>query len=63
MASIGSGPGIGSGPKLEVNTVRAVAAPDKGAVSASEASVSSANSAAQTPAKASAQAATLVSTM
>lgn len=28
MASIGSGPGIGSGPKLEVNTVRAMGATD-----------------------------------
>jgi len=31
MASIGSGPGIGSGPKLEVNAVRAVSTTDTGA--------------------------------
>jgi negative regulator of flagellin synthesis FlgM len=34
MSSIGSGPGIGSGPNVEVNAVRALSATDKGAASA-----------------------------
>jgi negative regulator of flagellin synthesis FlgM len=35
MSSIGSGPGIGSGPNVEVNAVRGLSATDKGAGAAS----------------------------
>ncbi len=55
MTSIGSGPSLGTGPKLEVNAVRAVSTTDSRAVTADK-------TAAQQPTPTSAQGATQVAT-
>lgn len=56
MTSIGSGPSLGTGPKLEVNAVRAVSTTDSRAVTADK------TVAQQQPAPTSAQGATQVAT-
>jgi negative regulator of flagellin synthesis FlgM len=58
MTNIGSGPSIGSGPKVEVNTVRAVSTTDAGAAAQQAAQQQSA----QTPAATSSQGAAMVAT-
>jgi negative regulator of flagellin synthesis FlgM len=59
MASIGSGPSVGAGPKLEVNTVRPVGATGAGAVAPEPAPAAASP---QVSAQVAAQAATQVST-